>query len=99
MLRQLSDEGYRIRIITHRLVTNWGHARIVSDTVEWLDTNRIPYRDLCFLGAKPEAQAVAVRGDTIVAVGTRKARAISSVVRPPSSCKVSAARASVESSG
>ena len=56
-LRKLSKAGVRIRIITHRLVTNWGHARIVSDTVEWLDTNRIPYRDLCFLGAKPEAQA------------------------------------------
>ena len=56
-LWRLSDAGVWIRIITHRLVTNWGHARIVSDTVEWLDTNRIPYRDLCFLGAKPEAQA------------------------------------------
>lgn len=56
-LWRLSDAGVWIRIITHRLVTNWGHAVIVSDTVEWLDTNRIPYRDLCFLGAKPEAQA------------------------------------------
>lgn len=56
-LWRLSDAGVWIRIITHRLVTNWGHALIVSDTVEWLDANRIPYRDLCFLGAKPEAQA------------------------------------------
>ncbi len=56
-LWRLSDAGVWIRIITHRLVTNWGHAVIVSDTVEWLDANRIPYRDLCFLGAKPEAQA------------------------------------------
>ena len=56
-LWRLSDAGVWIRIITHRLVTNWGHAKIVSDTVEWLDANRIPYRDLCFLGAKPEAQA------------------------------------------
>ena len=56
-LWRLSDAGVWIRIITHRLVTNWGHALIVSDTVDWLDTNRIPYRDLCFLGAKPEAQA------------------------------------------
>ncbi|MEM1333913.1 MAG: hypothetical protein AAGG08_10675, partial [Actinomycetota bacterium] len=23
----------------------------------WLDANRIPYRDLCFLGAKPQAEA------------------------------------------
>jgi 5'-nucleotidase len=56
-LWRLSDAGVWIRIITHRLVTNWGHAVIVSDTVEWLDANRIPYRDLCFLGRKPEAQA------------------------------------------
>lgn len=56
-LWRLSDAGVWIRIITHRLVTNWGHALIVSDTVDWLDAQRIPYRDLCFLGAKPEAQA------------------------------------------
>lgn len=56
-LWRLSDAGVWIRIITHRLATNWGHAVIVSDTVEWLDAHRIPYRDLCFLGAKPEAQA------------------------------------------
>jgi 5'(3')-deoxyribonucleotidase len=56
-LWRLSDAGVWIRIITHRLVTNWGHATIVSDTVEWLDAQRIPYRDLCFLGAKPEIQA------------------------------------------
>jgi len=56
-LWRLSDAGVWIRIITHRLATNWGHAVIVSDTVDWLDANRIPYRDLCFLGAKPEAQA------------------------------------------
>lgn len=56
-LWRLSDAGVWIRVITHRLVTNWGHALIVSDTVEWLDTRRIPYRDLCFLGRKPEVQA------------------------------------------
>jgi len=56
-LWRLSDAGVWIRIITHRLVANWGHATIVSDTVEWLDSQRIPYRDLCFLGRKPEAQA------------------------------------------
>ena len=56
-LWRLSDAGVWIRVITHRLVTNWGHAIIVSDTVEWLDLRRIPYRDLCFLGRKPEVQA------------------------------------------
>ena len=56
-LWRLSDAGVWIRVITHRPVTNWGHAIIVSDTVEWLDLRRIPYRDLCFLGRKPEVQA------------------------------------------
>jgi len=56
-LWRLSDAGIWIRVITHRLVTNWGHATIVSDTVDWLDRCRIPYRDLCFLGRKVEVQA------------------------------------------
>src|SRR5690606_21996408 len=55
-LWRLSDAGVWLRVITHRLVTNWGHATIVSDTVEWLDLRRIPYRDLCFLGRKPQVQ-------------------------------------------
>jgi 5'(3')-deoxyribonucleotidase len=44
-------------VITHRLYTNWGHAAAISDTVSWLDGNQIPYRDICFLGAKPEVEA------------------------------------------
>ena len=57
VLWRLSDAGAWIRIITHRLYVNWGHAVAVSDTVAWLDDNRIPYRDICFLGAKPEVEA------------------------------------------
>lgn len=56
-LWRLSDAGVWIRIITHRLYVNWGHAVAVADTVEWLDTNGIPYRDICFLGHKPEVEA------------------------------------------
>ena len=29
----------------------------MSDTVNWLDESRIPYRDICFLGDKPEVGA------------------------------------------
>ena len=57
VLWRLSDSGVWIRIITHRLYVNWGHAIAVSDTVTWLDEARIPYRDICFLGAKPEVEA------------------------------------------
>ncbi len=56
-LWRLSDAGVWIRIVTHRLYVNWGHAAAINDTVTWLDANRIPYRDICFLGAKPEVEA------------------------------------------
>lgn len=56
-LWRLSDAGVWIRIITHRLHLNWSHAVTVQDTVSWLDTHGIPYRDLCFLGDKPQVEA------------------------------------------
>ena len=56
-LWRLSDAGIHIRVITHRLYVNWGHASAVADTVEWLDSHRIPYRDICFLGNKPDVGA------------------------------------------
>ena len=57
VLWRLSDAGVWIRIITHRLYVNWGHAVAVADTVAWLDDTGIPYRDICFLGAKPQVEA------------------------------------------
>ena len=62
-LWRLSDAGVWMRIITHRLYVNWAHERAVGDTAAWLDEHRIPYRDLCFLGAKPEVQADAYIDD------------------------------------
>lgn len=62
-LWRLSDAGVWIRIITHRLVGNWAHAKVVADTVQWLDDQSIPYRDLCFLGAKPQVEAAAYIDD------------------------------------
>jgi 5'-nucleotidase len=56
-LWRLSDAGIHIRVITHRLYVNWGHASAVADTVSWLDEHRIPYRDICFLGNKPDVGA------------------------------------------
>ena len=63
VLWRLSDAGIWIRIVTHRLYVNWAHERAVGDTAAWLDQHRIPYRDLCFLGAKPEVQADAYIDD------------------------------------
>lgn len=62
-LWRLSDAGIWIRIITHRLYVHWGHEKAVADTAAWLDIHKIPYRDLCFLGAKPQVEADAYIDD------------------------------------
>ena len=62
-LWRLSDAGVWIRIITHRLYVHWGHSKAVSDTSRWLDESRVPYRDICFLGAKPQVEADAYIDD------------------------------------
>ena len=56
-LRKLSDEGFRIRIITHRLYIHYFHATAVQQTIEWLDRNAIPYWDLCFMREKDQVGA------------------------------------------
>ena len=57
VLWRLSDEGYRIRIITHRLFIYFFHAAAVQQTTEWLDHNGIPYWDLCFMKDKAQVGA------------------------------------------
>jgi 5'(3')-deoxyribonucleotidase len=56
-LRLLSDEGARVRIITHRLFIQYFHNVAVSQTIDWLDQNGIPYWDLCFMKAKEQVGA------------------------------------------
>ena len=56
-LRKLSDENYRIRIITHRLFIRYFHDRAVLQTMEWLDENGIPFWDLCFMKEKDQVGA------------------------------------------
>jgi 5'(3')-deoxyribonucleotidase len=56
-LRLLSDEGFRIRIITHRLFIHYFHAAAVQQTVNWLDSHGIPYWDLCFMKEKSQVGA------------------------------------------
>jgi 5'(3')-deoxyribonucleotidase len=48
----LSKAGVRIRIITHRLFIKYFHQIAVSQTIQWLDQNDIPYWDLCFMQQK-----------------------------------------------
>jgi 5'(3')-deoxyribonucleotidase len=57
VLRRLSDAEIHIRIITHRLFISGAHEQAVAQTVEWLDTFEIPYRDLCFVEDKPAVGA------------------------------------------
>ena len=49
VLWRLSDQGIWIRIISHRLYVNWGHATAAGDTADWLDRANIPYRDYALL--------------------------------------------------
>ena len=48
VLRRLSDEHVRIRVITHRLYIKRSHEATIQQTVKWLDQHDIPYWDLCF---------------------------------------------------
>ena len=52
VLRRLSAQGVRIRIITHRLFIKHFHRIAVQQTIDWLDGHDIPYWDLCFLADK-----------------------------------------------
>lgn len=56
-LWKLSDDDIHIRVVTHRLIRNKQHHTVAADTATWLDSHNIPYRDLCFLGAKSEVNA------------------------------------------
>jgi len=52
ILRKLSKQGIRIRIITHRLFLKYSHRATITQTVDWLDNYDIPYWDICFMKDK-----------------------------------------------
>jgi len=52
VLRKLSNQGIRIRIITHRLFLKYSHRATITQTVDWLDNYDIPYWDICFMNDK-----------------------------------------------
>ncbi len=72
-LRRMSDQGVRIRIITHRLFITHFHAAAISQTVSWLDWNGIPYWDLCFMADKGAVGANLYVEDTPTNVVTLRA--------------------------
>ena len=52
ILRKLSNQGIRVRIITHRLFLKFSHRTTITQTVDWLDNFDIPYWDICFMNDK-----------------------------------------------
>ncbi|MCL1958466.1 MAG: 5'-nucleotidase [Spirochaetes bacterium] len=52
ILRKLSNQNVRIRIITHRLFLKYSHRTTITQTVDWLDNFDIPYWDICFMNDK-----------------------------------------------
>jgi 5'(3')-deoxyribonucleotidase len=63
-LRILSNNGVRIRIVTHRIMTRRIHEPSIIQTVKWLDNYGIPYWDICFLGEKSAVDADCFIDDT-----------------------------------
>jgi beta-phosphoglucomutase-like phosphatase (HAD superfamily) len=73
-LRLLSDEGARIRIITHRLFLHYFHKLAVEQTIDWLDRTGIPYWDLCFMKQKEQMGADVYVDDSAANVASLRAR-------------------------
>jgi len=64
VLRKLSNQGIRIRIITHRLFLKYSHRTSITQTVDWLDKYDIPYWDICFMNDKGAVGAHVYIDDT-----------------------------------
>ena len=64
VLRKLSGQGIRVRIITHRLFLKYSHRTSITQTVDWLDKYDIPYWDICFMNDKGAVGAHVYIDDT-----------------------------------
>lgn len=62
-LRDLAKSGYTINIITSRFVNPGQHRKVVQDTVDALDSNRIPYHNISFMSDKTLQRADAFIDD------------------------------------
>lgn len=52
VLQSLSSQGIHISIVTSRLICSGTYRQAISDTAEFLDAHKIPYRDILFLADK-----------------------------------------------
>jgi 5'(3')-deoxyribonucleotidase len=75
-LRKLSDEGARIRIITHRLFIHYFHQAAVAQAIAWLDRHGIPYWNLCFMREKEQVGADIYLEDTPKNVESLRAKCL-----------------------
>lgn len=51
-LWRLSDAGWQIEIVTHRLQHPGHHAEVIFQTTDWLDQHHVPYHGISFTGNK-----------------------------------------------
>lgn len=58
-LWRLSDAGWNIRIVTHRLVHKFNHTDAIVATVDWLERHNVPFWDIVFLGKGDKADIFA----------------------------------------
>lgn len=57
VLRRLSQEGYRVRLIARRLALANAPEVAARATLAWLDHHAIPYADVCFTDGSTEVGA------------------------------------------
>lgn len=73
-LTQISGMGIRIRIVTHRLYVSGGHREAAGQTVDWLESNNVPYWDLCLVKDKPSVDADLYIEDTTTNISELRRR-------------------------
>ena len=80
VLRKLSRQGVRIRIITHRLYLKYSHHASITQTVDWLDKYDIPYWDICFMKDKSAVGADVYIDDSPLNVTNLRKQGCSTIV-------------------
>jgi 5'(3')-deoxyribonucleotidase len=80
VLRRLSAQDIRIRIITHRLYIPWFHREAVQQTIDWLEHHGIPYWDLCFMRDKAAVGADLYLEDNPANIAALRAQGFPTIV-------------------
>lgn len=54
-MHRLNEDGFFIRIVTHRLVHKFAHADVIANSIGWLESHNVPYHSIAFLGKESKA--------------------------------------------